>query len=386
MTRQSHTTRIVDSDSHLYEMADTWLDHIDPNQRHLGLTIERDPNGWDWVCFQGQPILECWISTAGDLQTLGPSLEACRQGLPCPFDYANDVPQHYWEPGARAASLADMGVDESILFPHWGLNWNLALRDHPEARLVNETAWNRWAVEVRADSGGRLHPVGHLELFDLDWLEQQLRNLAAGGIKLGWIPAGLVDGVAPSHPDLDRAWSLFEHYGINPVFHVGASPVRPFQDGWYAGHHSAYVPLLSFPLLGMDVFVTLCDLVLNGVMERHPTLRFGVMEVMTDWFPMLLRRLDTTPFSELQMTGRSSLQLSMKPSDYVRRSVRISSFASERPGKTIDQVGPLLMWSADFPHAEGEPTVEIYRNKAGPIPTDAADAFWGANAEFLLGR
>lgn len=379
-------TRVVDADSHLYEMPELWREYADPAQRHLALRIERDELGWDWVSFQGRRILECWFSTAGDFSTLGPSLERCRQGLPCEYDYSADIPTHYWDPTARAGALDGLGVDEAVLFPHWGLNWNLALRDEPAARLVNEAAWNRWAVQVAAEGKGRLHPVGHLELFDPAWLEAQLAMLAAGGIKLGWIPAGLVDGVRPSHPDLDRVWSMFEHYGINPVFHVGANPVRPFEDGWYAGHHSHYVPLMSFPLLGLDVFVTLCDLVLNGVLERHPGLRFGVLEVMTDWFPMLLRRLDTTPYSELAITGRSSLSLSLTPSEYVRRSVRISSFASERPGSTIEAVGPLLMWSADYPHAEGEPHVEVYRRKAGPIPEAAADAFWGGNAEFLLGR
>ena len=44
------------------------------------------------------------------------------------------------------------------------------------------------------------------------------------------------------------------------------------------------------------------------------------------------------------------------------------------------------MWSADYPHAEGEPHVDVYRRKAGLIADDDADAFWGGNAEFLLGR
>lgn len=378
--------RIVDADSHLFEPPDMWREHAEPAQRHLALTLERDERGWDWVSFQGRHILETWFSTCGDFQTLGPTLEACRNGELCPFDYAADVPTQYWNPAARADALDELGIDEAVLFPQWGLNWNLALRDEPEARLVNEGAWNRWAVQVRAEGGGRLHPVGHLELFDPVWLERQLRMLADGGIKLGWIPAGLVDGVRPSHPDLDRVWSMFEHYDINPVFHVGANPVRPFADGWFADHHSHYLPMLSFPFLGFDVFAMLCDLVLNGVLERHPALRFGVLEVMTDWFPMLLRRLDSTPYSELNITGRSSLQLSLRPSDYIRRSVRISSFASEKPGDTIAQVGPLLMWSADYPHAEGEPGLDVYRRKAGLIPDSAADAFWGDNAAFLLGR
>jgi len=223
-------------------------------------------------------------------------------------------------------------------------------------------------------------------MFDVEWLERQLEMLSSGGIKLGWIPAGLIDGKPPSHPDLEPAWALFDTYGINPVFHVGANPNRPFADAWYEGHHSYQTPLLSFPLLGMDVFVTLLDLILNGVMDRHPNLRWGVMEVMTDWFPMLLRRLDTTRYSEKMITGRNSIELELTPSEYVHRSVRISSFATEKPGETMDRVGPLLMWSADFPHAEGEPHVDVYRRKAGLIADDDADAFWGGNAEFLLGR
>ena len=377
---------IVDADSHLYEQPEMWRDYADPADRADALHFQRDANGWDWVSWRHRRILETVITISGEFSSLGPAMEQCRKGEPCDFDYANDLPEHYWSGAARAAMLDDIGTDESIVFPHWGLNWNLALRDQPKARLINEQSWNRWAVQVKADAGDRVHPVGHLELLDLDWLERQLAALAAGGIKLGWIPAGLVEGLPPSHPDLDRAWSLFDAYDINPVFHVGANPNRVFADGWFDGHHSHFTPLLSFPLLGMDVFVTLLDLILNGVMDRHPNLRFGVMEVMTDWIPMLLRRLDTTRYSELSITGRNSVELELTPSDYVHRSVRMSSFASEQPGFTMDQVGPLLMWSADYPHAEGEPHVDTYRRRAGSISDAAGPAFWGGNAEFLLGR
>ena len=46
----------------------------------------------------------------------------------------------------------------------------------------------------------------------------------------------------------------------------------------------------------------------------------------------------------------------------------------------------MLMWSADYPHAEGEPSMRVYRDRAGDIPAESEAAFWGGNAEFLLGR
>ena len=66
-------------------------------------------------------------------------------------------------------------------------------------------AWNRWAAEVAGEGNGRLHPVAHLTLRDLDWLDDQLRDLAAAGVRLAMIAPALVDGRPLSHPDLDRA-------------------------------------------------------------------------------------------------------------------------------------------------------------------------------------
>jgi hypothetical protein len=377
---------IVDADSHLFEMPEMWSEYADPGDRHHALYFDRDDNGWDWVSWKDRRILETWITRAGDFSTLGPVVERCRVGEQCDFDYRSDLPDHYWNGAARAGALSDLGADESILFPNWGLNWGLGLRDQPEARLVNEQSWNRWAVQVKADGGESLHPVGHLELEDLDWLERQLQMLAAGGIKIGWIPAGLVNGVRLSDERFDRAWAMFEHYDINPVFHVGANPNRPFADGWYTNDHSEWLSMMAIPLIGLDVFASLVDLVLGGVMERFSTLRWGVLEVMTDWFPMLLRRLDVASYTQLAATGRTTIDLAETPSHYIHRSVRVSSFATEQPGETMDAVGPLLMWSADYPHAEGEPHLDVYRNRAGHISDGDADAFWGGNAEFLLGR
>ena len=124
-------------------------------------------------------------------------------------------------------------------------------------------AWNRWAVAVRAEGGGRLHPVGHVSLRgDLDWLDGELRALSAAGVRLAMISTGLVDGKRLSHPDLDRAWSLFEYHGVTPTFHVGGpSLVGLLDPGWVTNDDLDYMPMLSFPLHGTDAQLALCDLV-----------------------------------------------------------------------------------------------------------------------------
>src|SRR3981081_1538339 len=141
-------------------------------------------------------------------------------------------------------------------------------------------ARNRWTVDMAAEGKGRLHPVAHLTLRDLDWLDAQLAMLSAAGGRVAMIPPGLVDNRPLSHPDLDRAWSAFEHYGVTPVFHI-ASTCRPFPDAWYETEVDPDPNnlLLTSVFIGAAPALALADLALNGVLARHPDLRIGVMEL-----------------------------------------------------------------------------------------------------------
>src|SRR2546430_12200117 len=94
------------------------------------------------------------------------------------------------------------------------------------------TAWNRFAADVREESGGRLHQVGHVTLRDQAWLESQLAFLSASGIRLAFMAPALVDGKALADTELDRAWAAFVAHGVTPVFHVADQP-RTFEDAWY---------------------------------------------------------------------------------------------------------------------------------------------------------
>jgi len=93
---------------------------------------------------------------------------------------------------------------------------------------------------------------------------------------------------------------------------------------------------------------SLTQLVLSGVLERHPRLRVVVAEFGTAWLPLFLDNLDWTFESRPQ-----GLSLTMKPSDYVRRQVWITfdrdlGLAGDALGKLEDR----LLWASDFPHIE----------------------------------
>ena len=86
-----------------------------------------------------------------------------------------------------------------------------------------------------------------------------------------------VDGRPLSHPDHDRLWSAFVDHGVTPVFHVADQP-RLFDDCWYT-EDEAFVPAVESVFLWMPPALALTDLILNGVFERLPDLRVGIVEL-----------------------------------------------------------------------------------------------------------
>ena len=79
--------------------------------------------------------------------------------------------------------------------------------------------------------------------------------------------------------------------------------------------------------------------------------------------------------------------LSLSPSDYFRRQVRVSSFAYEAPATIVQQLGgtDLLMCCSDYPHSEGTATPITDYTASGLDPhTGAAPGLFSDNIGFLL--
>jgi predicted TIM-barrel fold metal-dependent hydrolase len=249
-------------------------------------------------------------------------------------------------------------------------------------------AWNRWCEAVVAGGGGRIHPIAHLALRDLDWLEAQLARLARAGVRGAMIAPAPVEGRALSHPDLDRAWAAFAHHSVAPIFHVADQP-KVFDEAWYADRNELGVFALDAVLLYVPAALAMTDLILNGVLERHPTLRFGIVELSAVWVPLYLMMLDGGSQFVARLSGES-LPLSLRPSEYFRRQVRVAAFAYELP-RNLTRLMPgtdVLMCCSDYPHSEG--TAHPVQDYAAPgalgVRPDEAPGLFRDNAAFLLGR
>jgi len=380
--------RVIDSDQHLFEPRDLWRRYADPAQREDALAIVDDDLGHAWLTWRDRRIGFADVQWPGETDAIGERRERVRRGQRPLARYDDILPDDYWNPAARLAKLADLGVDEAALFPNYGLAWERTLDADLPALRANMTAWNRWSIEVAAQGEGRLHPVAHLTLRDVDWLEAQLALLARGGVRLAMIAPALVDGRPLSHPSLERTWSAFVEHGVTPVFHV-ADQRRPFGDAWYTDTaEERVVPVVEAVFLWTAPALALTDLIVNGVLERHPALRIGVVELSAVWVPMFLMMLDGGHSFVSRLNGRPHVPLAEAPSEYFRRQVRVSSFAYELPSRMIRQSGDLFMCCSDYPHSEGTAQpIEDYRapGRHGLGPEDHP-ALFADNMAFLLGR
>jgi predicted TIM-barrel fold metal-dependent hydrolase len=358
-----------------------WKEYVDPPDRDVALHMATDDLGYTWLMFGDRRLSLGGPHRPGDVDGIGIFRQRLIDGLPAEFDL-EEFTASYSDPTARLDQLDQAGFDASIMFPNYGISWERPLQDDLRATLANMTAWNRWIIEVAAEGRGRLFPVAHLSLRDLTWLEAQIGMLANGGIRLALIPPSLVNGRPLSDPGLDRAWAAFVDHGITPVFHVANQP-RPFDEAWYGEDMEGGITPLSVVFIWTSAALSLTDLILNGVLERNPDLRIGIMELSATWVPQHLQMMDGGYRHTARFNGEST-GLSLMPSEYFRRQVRVAAFSYEQPHRLMRASGDIFMACSDYPHTEGTNTAIQDYGSVGLQPDESTRGFFGGNAAFLL--
>jgi len=375
---------VTDCDQHLYETRTLWADHIEPAWRHEALRIEDDDLGYAWLRWRDRRLGMADVQIPGRTTELGEHRRRWREGLPSTYQYDEALPVDYWDPSARVGRLDNLGVDAAVLFPNFGLGWERILSESLPALTANMSAWNRWCEMVAAEGRGRLQPVAHLTLRDPAWLEHELERLDRGGVRLGMVAPATVDGKPLSHPDHERVWSSFVEHGVTPVFHVADQP-RVFEDAWYTDPEDSFVPTVESVFLWTPAALAVTDLIVNGVLARHPQLRLGIVELSAIWVPMFLLMLDGAVSFTARLNGRPVCELELRPSEYFRRQVRVAAFSYEQPDRLRARSDAIFMCCSDYPHSEGTASILADYHAIGAEP-EGDRALFHDNVAFLLGQ
>jgi predicted TIM-barrel fold metal-dependent hydrolase len=208
------------------------------------------------------------------------------------------------------------------------------------------------------------------------------------------VPSRCPRGHSPSHIGLFPVWAQAQEAGVPVVFHVGgggqllspdyfANGLPPEKDFHGGEENFRSVDYMAIPFPPMQ---TIATLILDGILERFPRLMIGVIEQGASWLPGWMRQLD----SALDAFGRHEQRLqrlSLKPSEYVRRQLRVTPYPTEDVGWIVENAGEeVCLFSSDYPHVEGgrNPLKRFEASTAGLGPR-AVQRFYCDNFVELMG-
>ncbi len=254
-------------------------------------------------------------------------------------------------------------------------------------------AHNR-AMVAFCDIDERLLPVGYVPLADFERSAAFAGEAIELGCKALMIASACPPGHSPSHIGLFPVWAQAQEAGVPIVFHVGGGGrlLDPsyFENGlptvvdFHGGAENfRSVDFMAIPYPPMQ---TLATMIIDGVLDQHPRLKVGVIEQGGSWLPGWMRMLDAA--SDAFGKNEERLQrLELKPSEYVRRQVRVTPYPHEDAGWIVEQSGDeVCLFSSDYPHVEGgrNPLGRFERSLAG-VSESAKQRFYCDNFADLMG-
>jgi len=269
-----------------------------------------------------------------------------------------------WDSAERCADLESDGVVAEVIFPNtvppfYEKAYHVSPLPRPDQYprwLAGTRAHNRWLADFCAEEPLRRAGIGLIQLNDLDDAIEDVRWIAEHGLRGGvLLPLPALDDVHLAQlddPAYERLWAAIQDHDLVINQHSGQGSPR-YADT--AGGQMLWV-------LEMPFFVQrgYCQLILGGVFERFPKLRFILTESGCAWAPGLLKRMDGVHMGmKAGMMGEVDMSrsqpLAEPPSFYARRNCWYgASFPSPEDIRGRDFVGvDRILWGNDYPHYEG---------------------------------
>jgi predicted TIM-barrel fold metal-dependent hydrolase len=298
-----------------------------------------------------------------------------------------------YDPATRDAILDKEGVAAEVLFPDadvlgtgrlasspFGSGLGSGAGADPAAVKAGARAHNRWLADFCATNPTRRIGVAVVPITaGVDEAVAEIHIAAERGLGGVLIPTRWFDAPAYLDPCYEPVWAACEATGLVLHTHSGAGPADYTLGPGFLSIYAAE----AWWWAARPFWV----LVLSGVFERHPGLRYSIAENGAWWVPDIVARMDEKwegAHNTRKFGDAFRLDLSMRPSEYVDRNV---FFAASTPG--VDELARRheigvgnIMWGNDLPHPEGTypHTRRWIAERFGAVPADETAQMLGGTA------
>jgi uncharacterized protein len=294
----------------------------------------------------------------------------------------------------RPRALDQLGFASQLVFTTWCLgNFDLDQSGDVDLCYAVARAHNRMMSNF-CSVDRRFLGTGYVPLVSFEDALATAEEAIKSGCKALLIPSRCPPGMSPSHVGFEPLWALAQEARLPILFHVGGEEkLSPdyFNNGMprvkdFHGGEENFTSL-SFMPIPNSVQITLAALIIDGVLDRHPQLKFGAIELGASWVPSWMRFMDSAAAAFIKNEPRLQ-KLSLKPSEFVRRQVRVTPYPHEDTGWIIANSGEeVCLFSSDYPHVEGgRNPLKRFDDSLAQTSARAAGRFYCDNFVDLMGE
>ncbi len=318
--------------------------------------------------------------------------------------YKNPSEEHYgskkmrnWDLDIRTADQNSQGVVGEVVFPNtvppfYKKSIVTAQPPRPEDYercLAGIRAHNRWLKDFCAEDPQRRAGIGLILPNDLDEAVKDIEFIAEAGLRGGVLLPLVPPDCGWLKPLYDPAWdkvfaAIQDH---NLVMNQHSGQGSPDYGRGPVAEAIWITEVTYYCQAGFR------HLIMSGVFEKFPRLKYVLTESGCAWAPALLKQMDRIhmgfkhgAIGEMNYEGMEWV-LKDTPSEYAARNVWYgASFPSLADLAGIEEIGAdRVLWGNDYPHYEGTfpYNLESLRLTFADVPEDVRRKILGENAARL---
>lgn len=367
-----------DADSHVMELSD-WLEqYADPGVR--------------------EKIRPLYLGGAGALANEAVRQAEARRGdAAAAADLENNImgakgwhALGAFDKAERSRALDLLGFHRQLVFSTFAPGQFVS--DDLELLYGGTRAHNRAMADFCADDE-RLIAVAWVPFADPELSAKAVREAIDFGCGAILVPSAPPKELSPFHPDFDPMWQVMDETGVPFMLHIGGGgrairkqfhnndrPVSDFLGGGENVRGKDYIGLSH----SAEAF--LGSMIFDGMFDKFPNLRGGVIELGALWVPGWMRKLDIGA-SSFKKTEPTLRDLTKTPSEYIHERLWFTPFPQEPVGWLIEQCGDdLFLFSSDYPHPEGTRNpLERFESSLEGVGDEAKERFYSGNFAEMMG-
>ena len=341
---------MISADSHIIEPPDLWERWLPAGFRPRAPKLVKDEEGGDaWLYNDGGAPAPLGLVTV----TRGRPREELRWSG---ARYAS-INQGNFDGSMRVKEMLEDGVVAEVIYSPQRTMRHFMLGTEDDFHLAGIRAYNDWlAKDFCAKAPDRLIGIGQMPSIGVEGAIAEMRRckeLGLRGALLSAWPSGnlnLSDADDPFFAEAERlGMPVSIHCGLAARAKVAPKPKTPVEEKAARGEGTGGRQVSALSGAGLDTMpLIMGEIILTGVHDRFPRLKFVSVESGTGWVPYYAEQMDDR-YDRNKYWAK--VKLDRQPSSYIRSNWYFTFIIDHYGVKNRHDIGvDTMMWSTDYPH------------------------------------